>query len=254
MEPGDTAILRIDHLNVAHDTVQVLFDVSVAVGTGEIVALLGANGAGKSTLLATIAGLLAPMSGVIELNGSSIAGRSAHTVVRDGIALVPERRDLFLEMTVAENLELGAYLRSDRAGIRAELDRIYELFPPIAARRGQLALTLSGGEQQMLAVGRALMSRPRWLLLAEPSLGLSPLMLEVIFDIVLRINAQEGTAVFLVEQNTAVALAVAARAYILETGRIVAEGSSPELAASDLVRDSFLGGSARRRRPPQPVP
>jgi branched-chain amino acid transport system ATP-binding protein len=240
-------MLSVEGLSVFHGAVQALFGVSLAVAEGEVVALLGANGAGKSTLLASIAGLLPVAAGSIKLDGRDIANRPAHRIVREGIALVPERRDLFPEMTVAENLELGAYLRRDTAAIREELDRIYTLFPPLAKRRGQAALTLSGGEQQMLAIGRALMGRPRWLLLDEPSLGLSPLMLEVIFDIVARINAEERTAIFLVEQNTQVALAVASRAYVLETGRIVAEGSSAELAASDLVRQSFLGGERRRR-------
>jgi branched-chain amino acid transport system ATP-binding protein len=227
---------------------QALSGVSLCVGQGEIVALLGANGAGKSTLLATIAGLMPAAAGHVRLEGRDITNLPAHRVVREGIALVPERRDLFPEMSVHENLELGAYLRADAAAVRTELARIYELFPPLAARRGQAALTLSGGEQQMLAIGRALMGNPRWLLLDEPSLGLSPIMLEVIFDIVVRINAQEGTSVFLVEQNTQVALAVASRAYVLETGRIVAEGPSRELADSDLVRQSFLGGARRGAR------
>ena len=215
--------------------------VSVDVPDGEIVALLGVNGAGKTTLLSAIAGLVRSAKGSITFDGTPLTSLRPEHIVRHGVALVPERRDLFPDMSVAENLEMGAYLRRDRPGVRADLDVIYGYFPALAPRRQQQASTLSGGEQQMLAIGRALMSRPRCLLLDEPSLGLSPVMLEAIFEIIERINREDRTTVFLVEQNTRVALSVARRGYVLETGCVVAAGSSRELLDSDLVRHSFLG-------------
>jgi branched-chain amino acid transport system ATP-binding protein len=211
------------------------------VPTGKIVALLGVNGAGKTTLLSAIAGLLPISGGAITLDGANLVGLKPERVVRHRIALVPERRELFPEMTVAENLAMGAYLRSDRAAIRADLALAYEYFPALRPRRSQLSSTLSGGEQQMVAIARALMSRPKYLLLDEPSLGLSPVMLESIFEIIERINREEGTTIFLVEQNTRVALSVSSYAYVLETGQLVAEGTSAQLLDSDLIRRSFLG-------------
>ncbi len=208
---------------------------------GKIVALLGVNGAGKTTLLSAIAGLLPISGGAITLDGADLVGLKPERVVRHRIALVPERRELFPEMTVAENLAMGAYLRSDRATIRADLALAYEYFPALRPRRSQMSSTLSGGEQQMVAIARALMSRPKYLLLDEPSLGLSPVMLESIFEIIERINREEGTTIFLVEQNTRVALSVSSYAYVLETGQLVAEGTSAQLLDSDLIRRSFLG-------------
>jgi branched-chain amino acid transport system ATP-binding protein len=211
------------------------------VPAGKIVALLGVNGAGKTTLLSAIAGLLPISRGTIALDDTDLVGLKPERVVRHRIALVPERRELFLEMTVAENLAMGAYLRSDRAAIRADLALAYDYFPALRPRRSQLSSTLSGGEQQMVAIARALMSRPKYLLLDEPSLGLSPVMLESIFEIIERINREEGTTIFLVEQNTRVALSVSSYAYVLETGQVVAEGKSVQLLDSDLIRRSFLG-------------
>jgi branched-chain amino acid transport system ATP-binding protein len=211
------------------------------VPAGKIVALLGVNGAGKTTLLSAIAGLLPISKGTIALDDTDLVGLKPERVVRHRIALVPERRELFPEMTVAENLAMGAYLRSDRAAIRADLALAYDYFPALRPRRSQLSSTLSGGEQQMVAIARALMSRPKYLLLDEPSLGLSPVMLESIFEIIERINREEGTTIFLVEQNTRVALSVSSYAYVLETGQVVAEGKSVQLLDSDLIRRSFLG-------------
>jgi branched-chain amino acid transport system ATP-binding protein len=219
----------------------VLRGVSVEVPAGKIVALLGVNGAGKTTLLSAIAGLIPISGGTVTLDGADLAGLRPERVVRHRIALVPERRELFPEMTVAENLAMGAYLRSDRAAIRADLALAYDYFPALRPRRMQLSSTLSGGEQQMVAIARALMSRPKYLLLDEPSLGLSPVMLENIFEIIERINREEGMTIFLVEQNTRVALSVSSYAYVLETGQVVAEGESPQLLDSDLIRRSFLG-------------
>jgi branched-chain amino acid transport system ATP-binding protein len=211
------------------------------VPVGKIVALLGVNGAGKTTLLSAIAGLLPISGGTITLDGADLAGLKPERIVRHSIALVPERRELFPEMTVAENLAMGAYLRSDHAAIRADLAQAYDYFPTLRSRRSQLSSTLSGGEQQMLAIARALMSRPKYLLLDEPSLGLSPVMLESIFEIVEHINHEEGTTIFLVEQNTRVALSISSYVYVLETGLVVAEGQSAELLDSEQIRRSFLG-------------
>jgi branched-chain amino acid transport system ATP-binding protein len=235
-------MLAVDGLVVAYGRVQALRGVTLDAGAGEIVALLGANGAGKSTLLAAISGAQPAAQGTIRLDGREIQRLRSDAIVRLGVALVPERRDLFPDMTVMENLEMGAYSRTDAPAIRADLAEILEWFPVLAERRRQRASTLSGGEQQMLAIGRAMMLRPRLLLLDEPSLGVAPIILEKIFAIVQRINRDRGTTILLVEQNTLIALALAARAYVLETGRIVASGTSAELRASDAIRRSYLGG------------
>lgn len=234
-------MLAIRDLSARYGQTSALRGVSLDVGQGEIVALLGANGAGKSTLLATVAGLHPAAGGEVALAGAPILGLRPEAIVRRGVALVPERRDLFPDMSVAENLEMGAYVRTDRAAIRQDTETVCGYFPILGQRHRQIASTLSGGEQQMLAIGRALMARPRLLLLDEPSLGIAPRMIEAIFDIIVRINRDEGLTILLVEQNTAAALAVSARAYILETGSIVGSGPSAELARSALVRRSFLG-------------
>ena len=236
-------MLSIRDLEVYYGRAEAVRGVSLDVPKGEIVALLGINGAGKTTLLSAVAGLVRSAKGSVTLDGELLTGLRPEYIVRRGVALVPERRDLFPEMSVAENLEMGAYLRRDRAAVRADMKLIYGYFPVLEPRRQQLASTLSGGQQQMLAIGRALMSRPRYLLLDEPSLGLSPVMLEAIFEIIERINREEGTTVFLVEQNTRVALSVARRGYVLENGMVVASGTSEELLDSDLVRQSYLGGA-----------
>lgn len=234
-------MLQIDHIDVFYGAIHALKGVSLEVQTGEIVTLIGANGAGKSTTLRTISGLLAPKAGTIAFLGADITGKKAHEIVKDGISQVPEGRRVFAEMTVLENLELGAFTRTDKAGVASDLEMVFARFPRLKERRAQLAGTLSGGEQQMLAMGRALMSRPKLLLLDEPSMGLAPLLIREIFDIIVDIN-KEGTTVLLVEQNANMALSIASRAYVLETGRITLSGAAKELAASEDVRKAYLGG------------
>ena len=234
-------MLQIDHIDVFYGAIHALKGVSLEVQTGEIVTLIGANGAGKSTTLRTISGLLAPKAGTITFLGADITGKKAHEIVKDGISQVPEGRRVFAEMTVLENLELGAFTRTDKAGIASDLEMVFARFPRLKERRAQLAGTLSGGEQQMLAMGRALMSRPKLLLLDEPSMGLAPLLIREIFDIIADIN-KEGTTVLLVEQNANMALSIAHRAYVMETGRITLQGAAKELAASEDVRKAYLGG------------
>ena len=234
-------MLSVTDLHVYYGAIHALKGLSLEVRAGEIVTLIGANGAGKSTTLRTISGLIAPRSGDISFEGSSIAGQRAHEIVRSGISQVPEGRRIFADMTVMENLELGAFTRSDADGIAADTEMVFGRFPRLKERRTQLAGTLSGGEQQMLAMGRALMSRPKLLLLDEPSMGLAPLLIKEIFSIIEDIN-REGTTVLLVEQNANMALSIAHRAYVMETGRITLQGAAKELAASEDVRKAYLGG------------
>jgi len=203
--------------------------------------LIGANGAGKSTLLKTISGLLKPKNGEVLFENEQVAGKVAQAIVKRGISQVPEGRRVFSNMSVEENLELGAYLRKDKKGIREDFEKVYQLFPRLYERRKQLSGTLSGGEQQMLAMGRALMARPRLLLLDEPSMGLAPLLVKTIFRIIGEIN-QTGTTILLVEQNANMALSIADRAYVIETGKIVAAGTAEELSQSDQIRAAYLGG------------
>jgi branched-chain amino acid transport system ATP-binding protein len=232
-------LLAVESLHVAYDGVQALKGVDLIVEERAVVALLGANGAGKTTTLRAISGLKAPTSGSIRFGERSIVGQRAGAIVALGIVHVPEGRRLFPRMTVGENLELGAYLRRDRA-IAEDMDRVFTHFPVLAQRRKQEAGSLSGGEQQMLAIGRALMARPKLLLLDEPSLGLSPVMVEEIAAIIGEIN-RSGIAVLLVEQNAEMALEVARRAYVLETGLITAAGPAAELLAHDAIRRAYLG-------------
>lgn len=234
-------MLKVDNINVYYGAIHALKGISVDVTEGEIVTLIGANGAGKSTILRTISGLLKPKSGNVVFEGTEIGGMAAQNIVKRGISQVPEGRRVFANMSVLENLELGAYIRSDKKEIQQDLSKIFERFPRLSERRAQLAGTLSGGEQQMLAMGRALMSRPRLLLLDEPSMGLAPLLVKEIFSIIKEINAT-GTTVLLVEQNAHMALSIAHKAYVLETGRITLSGSAQELAASEDVRKAYLGG------------
>ena len=234
-------MLKIDNLHVYYGAIHAIKGVSLEVNQGEIVTQIGANGAGKSTTLRTISGLLKPKEGTIAFEGNSIGGVPAHEIVKQGISQVPEGRRIFAEMTVMENLELGAFTRSDKDGIKADLKTVFERFPRLEERKEQQAGTLSGGEQQMLAMGRALMSRPRLLLLDEPSMGLAPLLIREIFSIIVDIN-KTGTTVLLVEQNANMALSIAHRAYVLETGRITLSGDAKELAASEEVRKAYLGG------------
>ena len=234
-------LLKVDNINVFYGNIHAVKDVSFEVNEGEIVTLIGANGAGKSTTLRTISGLLKPKTGSITFLGQNIEGVRAHEIVKKGISQVPEGRRVFAEMTVMENLDLGAFVRKDKAGIQQDLKHVFELFPRLEERKNQSAGTLSGGEQQMLAMGRALMSRPKLLLLDEPSMGLAPLLIKEIFNIIVDIN-KSGTTVLLVEQNANMALSIANRAYVLETGRITLSGSAKELAASEDVRKAYLGG------------
>lgn len=233
-------LLTIDHISVYYGAVQALRDVSFTVGKGEIVTLIGANGAGKSTILRTLSGILRPSSGRIVHDGSSIAGLPSHRIARLGIAHVPEGRGVFANMSVRENLEMGAYTRSSRKEIRESFERVFRLFPRLSERVNQIAGTLSGGEQQMLAIGRGLVQRPDLLLLDEPSMGLSPRLVEEIFRMIEEIN-KEGTTILLVEQNASMALAVADRAYVLETGEIVFEGRASDLQEDPKVRAAYLG-------------
>lgn len=234
-------MLKIDNIDVYYGAIHALKGISLEVKEGEIVTLIGANGAGKSTTLRTISGFLKPKTGSITFLGQDIAGVRAHEIVKKGISQVPEGRRVFAEMTVMENLDLGAFVRKDKAGIQQDLKHVFELFPRLEERKNQSAGTLSGGEQQMLAMGRALMSRPKLLLLDEPSMGLAPLLIKEIFNIIVDIN-KSGTTVLLVEQNANMALSIANRAYVLETGRITLSGSAQELAASEDVRKAYLGG------------
>lgn len=234
-------MLTVNDINVFYGAIHAIKGVSLEVNEGEIVTLIGANGAGKSTILRTISGLLKPKTGSIQFEGQEIAGMPAHEIVKTGISQVPEGRRIFAEMSVLENLELGAFTRKDKDGIKADMELVFERFPRLKERIGQLAGTLSGGEQQMLAMGRALMSRPRLLLLDEPSMGLAPLLIKEIFAIIQDIN-KTGTTVLLVGQNANMALSIAHRAYVLETGRITLSGDAKELAASDEVRKAYLGG------------
>jgi len=235
-----TPLLRLDNVVASYGAIKALKGVSLQVNHGEIVTMLGGNGAGKSTTLRTISGLMHPKSGRIELDGHDITTMPAHKLVRQGIGHSPEGRRIFSRMTVMENLQMGAYSRSDKAGISADFERVFGLFPRLRERRTQAAGTLSGGEQQMLAIGRALMGQPKLLLLDEPSMGLAPVLVEQIFRIVLDINAQ-GTTILLVEQNAQMALQVASRGYILQTGLIVLADSSAALAANEEVKKAYLG-------------
>jgi len=233
-------ILRVRDVHTFYGRIEALKGISLEVHEGEIVTLIGSNGAGKSTMLRSINGLNSPREGSIEFQGQPITSRPAHEIVKLGIAQAPEGRRLFSRMSVVENLEMGAYQRSNRAEIRADLDRVYGLFPRLAERRTQRAGTLSGGEQQMVAIGRALMARPKLLLLDEPSMGLAPIFVEKIFEIVQEINAQ-GTPILLVEQNALMALDAASRGYVLETGRIALEGPAKDLRNNEQVRKTYLG-------------
>ena len=232
-------MLRVESLDVAYGEIQALRAVALQVGRGEIVTILGNNGAGKTTTLKTISGLLRPTAGTITLEDEPLVGVPAHAIVARGVAHVPEGRRIFNRLTVRENLTMGAYLRSD-AGIAADLDRGFALFPRLAERVTQVAGTLSGGEQQMLAIGRALMANPRVLLLDEPSMGLAPVLVEQIFDKISDINRQ-GMTILLVEQNAAMALSIAHRGYVLETGSIALEGTAAQLSDNADVRRAYLG-------------
>lgn len=234
-------MLKVNDLIVRYGMIEALKGVSFEVNDGEIVTLIGANGAGKTTTMHTISALLKPFSGSITLDDKDITKLSSHKIVSMGLAQCPERRRIFASQSVEDNLMLGAYLRSDKKEIKKDLDKVYDLFPRLLERRKQLGGTLSGGEQQMLAMGRALMSKPKILLLDEPSMGLSPLLVKEIFSIIKEIN-KNGTSILLVEQNAKMALSIADRAYVLETGKIVMSGTGKELLNSPDIKKAYLGG------------
>ena len=236
MEP----ILKVDNINVYYGSIHAIKGVSFEVNQGEIVTLIGANGAGKSTTLNTVAGLLHSKTGSITFLGENLGHLPCHKTVSKGLALVPEGRRVFLQMTVQENLEMGAYTKPG-SGVAADLEHVYELFPRLKERMRQTAGTLSGGEQQMLAMGRALMSHPKLLMLDEPSMGLAPILVEQIFDIIRSLH-KAGTTILLVEQNAQAALSVADRGYVLETGKVVTTGTGAELLASPIIKKAYLGG------------
>lgn len=233
-------LLKVENLHTYYGKIEALKGISVDVAEGEIVTLIGANGAGKSTTLKTLSGQIAPGSGTIEFDGRPIGGTPAHKVTELGIIQVPEGRRIFPRMTVLENLEMGSFLRSDKDEIQKDIEHVYELFPRLKERVAQRGGTLSGGEQQMLAMGRALMARPKLLMLDEPSMGLAPVVVETIFEIIQKLNS-EGITILLVEQNANLALSVANRGYVLETGEIKLTGSGKELLANDEVRKAYLG-------------
>lgn len=232
-------MLKVDDIHVYYGQIHAIKGVSFEVHEGEIVSLIGANGAGKSTVLKTISGLLRPKSGTITFLGSDITHTDAYKLVNRGLAQVPEGRRIFLQMTVRENLDMGAYTQKDVS--EADMEAVFRRFPRLKEREKQIAGTLSGGEQQMLAMGRAMMSHPKLLMLDEPSMGLAPILVEQIFDIIREFHAS-GTTILLVEQNAGKALAIADRAYVLEQGRITLSGTGADLAASDAVKKAYLGG------------
>jgi branched-chain amino acid transport system ATP-binding protein len=235
-------MLEIKNLAVGYGAINALHEISLSVKPGSIVTLIGANGAGKTTTLKAISGLLKPRSGEILYDGKNIAGLPPHQIVKLGLSHVPEGRMIFTNLTVLENLQLGAYLQTDKLAVRHELEHVFSLFPRLSEREKQIAGTLSGGEQQMLAIGRALMSNPKLLLLDEPSLGLAPLLVKTIFEKIVEINRQKGLTILLVEQNANLALEVSSFGYVLETGKVVLSGDSAGLRQNPQVKSAYLGG------------
>ncbi len=240
MCPDDSPLLKLSHIDTYYGPIQILKDVNVEIHEGEMVCLLGGNASGKSTTLKTILGLVKPARGTIEFRGERIDGLPTGRIVTRGLAIVPENRRIFPEMTVLENLEMGAYLRHDKAGIKEDMERALALFPHLRERLSQLGGTLSGGEQQMLAIARALMSRPQLLLMDEPSMGLAPILVERIFELIQEINRQ-GTSIFMVEQNANMALSIADRGYVLQTGRIVLADTAQNLLQNEMMKKAYLG-------------
>lgn len=234
------AMLEVENIHTYYGNIHALKGVSLTVDKGEIVTLIGGNGAGKTTTLRTITGIMKPLEGHVKLEGEDLTPFKAHEIVYKGIAMVPEGRRIFARLNVAENLEMGAYSRNSKQEIASDLDRVYSLFPRLRERRAQIAGTLSGGEQQMLATGRSLMARPRILLMDEPSMGLAPVLVELIFDTIKRIN-EEGTTVLLVEQNALMALSIANRAYVLQTGEIVLHDEAEKLKNNEMIQKAYLG-------------
>ena len=235
------ALLKVENLEVYYGVIRALKGISFEVNEGEIVTLLGANGAGKTTTMQSIMGLIHPKSGTVTYDGKNITGMPAYKIVKMGMTQVPEGRRIFAELTVYENLLMGAYIESDKAKIKRDIDEIYTIFPRLGERKNQVAGTLSGGEQQMLALGRAMMSHPRLPMLDEPSMGLSPLLVDQVFDIIKHFH-QIGTTILLVEQNASKSLSISDRAYVLENGAIAYSGTGKELAESDDIKKAYLGG------------
>jgi len=238
--PSTGPLLKLSHIDTYYGPIQILKDVNVEIHEGEMVCLLGGNASGKSTTLKTILGLVKPARGTIEFRGERIDGLPTGHIVTRGLAIVPENRRIFPEMTVLENLEMGAYLRRDKEGIKEDMERGLALFPHLRERLSQLGGTLSGGEQQMLAIARALMSRPQLLLMDEPSMGLAPILVERIFELIREINRQ-GTSIFMVEQNANMALSIADRGYVLQTGRIVLADTAQNLLQNEMMKKAYLG-------------
>ena len=235
-----TPLLALERLALAYGGIQAVKGIDLSVGAGELVCLIGANGAGKTTTLKGICGLLPPKSGSVRYAGEDIAGRRAFELVRRGLVMVPEGRGMFGALTIEENLAMGAYIRDDRVAIRRDIERVFTLFPRLKERRNQTAGTLSGGEQQMLAIGRALMSRPKLLLLDEPSMGLAPLMVQKVFETIIAVSG-EGVTILLIEQNARLALEVSDRGYVMESGEITLEGDAAKLLHDPKVRAAYLG-------------
>jgi branched-chain amino acid transport system ATP-binding protein len=233
-------MLEVNEVHTYYGNIHALKGISLTVEKGEIVTLIGSNGAGKTTTLRSICGLQKPRQGNILLEGEDLGPFKAHEIVAKGVAMVPEGRGIFARLSVAENLDMGAYIRRDRAAVQKDLERVFTIFPRLKERQHQLAGTLSGGEQQMLATGRALMTRPRLLLMDEPSMGLAPVLVEAIFDVIKEIN-QEGTTILLVEQNALMALSIAHRGYVIQTGQIVLQDTAANLKRNEMVRKSYLG-------------
>jgi branched-chain amino acid transport system ATP-binding protein len=233
-------MLEVNDIHTYYGNIHALKGISLTVEKGEIVTLIGSNGAGKTTTLRSICGLQKPRQGNILLEGEDIGPFKAHEIVSKGVAMVPEGRGIFARLTVAENLDLGAYIRKDRAAIQKDLERVYTIFPRLKERERQVSGTLSGGEQQMLATGRALMTRPRLLLMDEPSMGLAPVLVEAIFEVIKAIN-QEGTTILLVEQNALMALSIAHRGYVIQTGQIVLQDTAANLRSNEMVQKAYLG-------------
>jgi branched-chain amino acid transport system ATP-binding protein len=234
------AMLEVNEINTYYGNIHALRGISITVEEGEIVTLIGANGAGKTPILRTISGLLKPRSGSVYLEGEDLSKYKAHEIVYKGVAMVPEGRGIFARLTVSENLDMGAFSRKDKTGVQADLDKVFELFPRLKERINQVSGTLSGGEQQMLATGRAMMANPRLLLLDEPSMGLAPVLVESVFDAIKQIN-KEGTTILLVEQNATMALAIANRGYVLQTGEIVLQDTAKNLQTNEMVQKAYLG-------------
>jgi len=238
---ADTPILEFKNVDTYYGNIQVLYDINLIVNTGELVCLLGGNASGKSTTLKTILGACKIKNGTLKLKGERIDGKPTKFIISKGVAIVPENRRIFPRMTVLENLELGAYLRKDKHNVKKDLEKVYELFPKLKERINQAGITLSGGEQQMLAMGRALLSNPDILLMDEPSMGLSPMLVDQQFELIQRINNQ-GTTIFMVEQNANMALSIANRGYVLQTGSIVLSDTAQNLLCNEMMQEAYLGG------------